>query len=306
MSHLDCFFEYAQHKGWKPIKNEPMRGHTTFKIGGPADLFMEISSPEDLCRAVKKCAVWEIPCRVIGKGSNLLVSDEGIEGAVFLLTGALTEVLDAGDGKLTCGAGASLARLCSFAQAQGLAGLEFAWGIPGSAGGAAFMNAGAYDGEMRDVLVACTHVTPDGQMGALYGAELELGYRRSAYTDNGCVITSVTVQLTTDSPLEIRARMDDFMNRRKDKQPLEYPSAGSVFKRPAGHFAGALIEKSGLKGHTIGGAQVSELHAGFIINTGNATCRDVEALIAHIQEKVREDSGVLLECEVKMIGKSRG
>lgn len=303
MSQLDYFFEYAHNKGWNPRRDEPMCSHTTFKIGGPADLFMELSSTQDLCRAVKKCAAGKIPYRVIGKGSNLLVSDEGIEGAVFLLTGALTEVCDIGGGKLVCGAGASLARLCSFAQTRELAGLEFAWGIPGSAGGAVFMNAGAYGGEMCDVLVSCSHITPDGQIGELRGAELGLGYRRSAYTDNGCIITSVTVQLTPDSPLEIRARMDDFMNRRKTKQPLEYPSAGSVFKRPPGQFAGALIEKSGLKGYTIGGAQVSEQHAGFIVNTGNATCRDVETLIAHIQEKVRADSDVALACEVKKIGK---
>ncbi len=301
MNHLDELFEYAREKGWNPRRGEPMCAHTTFKIGGPADLFMEISTEEDLCKAVKRCTKWGIPCRVIGKGSNLLVSDKGIRGTVILLSGAFCEVRALGEGKIECGAGASLARLCSFALSEELSGLEFAWGIPGSAGGAAFMNAGAYGGEMKDVLVSCRHVTPDGRIGTLLGGAIDLRYRHSAYTDNGCFITFLTVQLVPDSPLEIRARMEDFMRRRRDKQPLEHPSAGSVFKRPPGQFAGTLIEQSGLKGYAVGGAQVSEKHAGFIINTGQATCRDVETLIEHIQKKVRDDTGVLLECEVKSV-----
>jgi len=303
MHERDTLYEYARQNGWSPRCDEPMSRYTTFKIGGPADLVLEISSETDLCRVVRKCRSLKVPYCVVGKGSNLLVSDKGIEGCVLLLTGELTGIERIGKGRVRSGAGTSLARLCSFALSEELSGLEFAWGIPGSVGGAAFMNAGAYGGEMKNVLLSCRHVTPEGEIGELNGEALKLGYRRSAYTKNGCIITQITVQLTKDSTAEIRGRMEDYMQRRKSKQPLEYPSAGSVFKRPPGKFAGALIENSGLKGYAVGGAKVSEKHAGFIVNTGGATCREVEALITHIQKTVEERENVRLECEVKKIGR---
>ena len=303
MHKREILYEYAKENGWSPRRDEPMSRYTTFKIGGPADLILEIPGEMDLCRIIRKCRSLAVPYQVIGKGSNLLVSDRGMEGCVLLLTGELAGVEAVGDGKIRCGAGTSLARLCSFALTEELSGLEFSWGIPGSAGGAAFMNAGAYGGEMKDVLLSCRHVTPEGEIGELSGEALALGYRRSVYAENVCVITQITVQLKKDSAAEIRGRMEDYMQRRKSKQPLEYPSAGSVFKRPPGKFAGALIENSGLKGYAVGGAKVSEKHAGFIVNTGGATCREVQALIAHIQKTVEEREDVRLECEVKKIGR---
>ena len=233
----------------------------------------------------------------------MLVSDSGIRGGVIALGGELSQIRLSGDGcTIHCGAGATLAGLCVFAREHSLTGLEFAWGIPGAAGGATFMNAGAYESAMESVLASCTHVTKTGEIGSLSGAKLELGYRHSAYTDNGCTILSLTVRLNREDREQIAARMDELLGRRKAKQPLEMPSAGSVFKRPQGHFAGALIENCGLKGRSVGGAMVSPKHAGFIVNTGNATCRDVLELIDIIKETVYRQTNVELECEIKTIG----
>ena len=218
----------------------------------------------------------------------------GTPGKLYLLHGE--------DGMITCGAGVSMNRLCRFALEKGLTGLEFAFGIPGSAGGAAFMNAGAYGGEMKDVLAGCTHLTQSGERGRLVGEELALGYRRSAYRENGFLITSLLLRLAPGDKTEIQARMEDLIARRKAKQPLEYPSAGSTFKRPEGYFAGALIESCGLKGASVGGAQVSEKHAGFVINHGGATSADILALIRLIQNTVYAKKGVRLEPEVRFLG----
>ena len=301
--------QYLQYKsliesfGCEVRADEPMKNHTTFKIGGSADLFVTVCDNSQLVSVVRLCNEKEIPLFVLGNGSNLLVSDKGIRGAVLRLGGEFCDIGFNSDGSVHCGAGAQLSKLCAFALEHSLTGLEFAWGIPGSCGGAAFMDAGAYGGEMKDVVVSCEHVAlSTGECGCFEGAELDYSYRHSVYSGGGYVITALNVRLEKGDKKEIRAKMDDLMGRRKDKQPLEYPSAGSVFKRPVGYFAGGLIEQCGLKGAQVGGAMVSPKHAGFIVNVGGATCEDVLGLIASIQKTVKEETGVELECEVRKTG----
>lgn len=296
--------EICDSFGCQWLKDEPMSRHTTFRIGGTADLFVTVTSEKALCALVTELKASGTAWFVVGNGSNLLVSDDGFRGVVLNLGGELKKISLEKGRIIRCGAGASLASLCAFARDNGLTGLEFAWGIPATAGGAAFMNAGAYGGEMKDVLVSCGHVDGEGLAGEFSGKELELSYRHSAYhraENSDKIITSLTLVLEKGDETQITAKMEDFMGRRKDKQPLEYPSAGSTFKRPEGYFAGALIEECGLKGKSVGGAQVSVKHAGFVINTGNATCRDVLGLVEHIKETVLREKGVQLQCEIKMI-----
>lgn len=283
-------------------QNEPMRAHTTFKIGGEADIFIIPASPAALISAVKKCAELEIPYFILGNGSNLLVSDGGIEGAVISLAGI--NGISAEGEKITCGAGAMLSSVCLKALSLSLTGLEFAYGIPGTAGGALYMNAGAYGGQIADVIESAECLNAAGDIKTLKKEDMQLGYRSSIFKKGGLIIVSLTLALKKGDKAEIKAEMDDLLNRRKQKQPLEYPSAGSTFKRPEGYFAGALIEKNGLKGLTVGGAQVSEKHAGFVINRGGATAADVKALIGKIQKKVFENDGVMLEPEVIFTGRN--
>ena len=238
----------------------------------------------------------------MGNGSNLLVSDGGIEGAVISLSG-INGISYDGE-KITCGAGAMLSSVCLKALSLSLTGLEFAYGIPGTAGGALYMNAGAYGGQMADVIESAECLTASGEIKTLKKEDMRLGYRSSVFKKGGLIIISLTLALKKGDKAEIKAEMDELLNRRKQKQPLEYPSAGSTFKRPEGYFAGALIEKNGLKGLTVGGAQVSEKHAGFVINRGGATAADVKALIGKIQKKVFENDGVMLEPEVIFKGRN--
>lgn len=283
-------------------ENEPMNRYTTFKIGGNAQLLVSVPNILALEKILKQSSKDNVPVFVLGKGSNLLVSDRGIEGLVIKLGGDFKHINLVDDETIYCGAAASLASLCRFALDNFLSGLEFAWGIPGSVGGAAYMNAGAYGGEIKDILISCDHMTKSGRAGKFAANELALSYRHSIYADNGNIITGITVRLKKDSKDEISRRMDDYMQRRRSKQPLEYPSAGSVFKRPEGYFAGGLIQDSGLRGVSVGGAMVSQKHAGFIINTGGATCSDVLSLIDHIKKTVKEKFGIDLECEIKPVG----
>lgn len=283
-------------------QNEPMRAHTTFKIGGEADIFIIPASPAALISAVKKCTELEIPYFILGNGSNLLVSDGGIEGAVISLAGI--NGISAEGEKITCGAGAMLSSVCLKALSLSLTGLEFAYGIPGTAGGALYMNAGAYGGQMADVIESAECLTASGEIKTLKKEDMRLGYRSSVFKKGGLIIISLTLALKKGDKAEIKAEMDELLNRRKQKQPLEYPSAGSTFKRPEGYFAGALIEKNGLKGLSVGGAQVSEKHAGFVINHGGATAADVKALIGKIQKTVFENDGVMLEPEVIFTGRN--
>lgn len=283
------------------IRNAMMSDYTTFRIGGAAD-FLALPDSVSKLEALIDCATENnINYTVIGKGSNLLVADSGIRGLV-IATSHIDSIELLPDNTVVCAAGTPLIKLCIFALENSLGGLEFAYGIPGTAGGAAFMNAGAYGGEMKDITVSCSHIDRDGKSGVFTAEELGFGYRKSIYSENGFVITGVTVKLVESTKEEIRAKMNDFLSRRKDKQPLEFPSAGSTFKRPEGNFAGALIEQCGLKGCCVGGAQVSEKHAGFVINKGGATAQDVLNLVEHIKETVLRETGVLLEPEIKFVG----
>ncbi|MBK6088113.1 UDP-N-acetylmuramate dehydrogenase [Ruminococcus difficilis] len=283
-------------------ENEPMSAHTTFKIGGAADILITVNHIDELQTALGACKASDIPVMILGNGSNLLVSDNGIEGAVITLDGDFKEITVDGD-IIISGAGAKLSRLCSVALENSLTGLEFAYGIPGSVGGAMYMNAGAYGGEMKDVALSVTALTPDGEIREVPAEELALGYRTSVFKTNGDIILFAKYKLAQGDPVAIKEKMDDVMNRRKTKQPLEYPSAGSVFKRPEGAFAGTLIEQCGLKGKTVGGAQVSEKHAGFIINIGGATCDDVMGLVKLVQETVKAETGYFLEREIIRTGR---
>lgn len=280
--------------------DEPMKKHTTFRIGGNADMFVapKLSQIPQIIALAKE---YQIPVTIIGNGSNLLVGDKGIRGLVVCFSRAAEELIIDGT-HMTIGAGTLLSKAASEAVQTGLSGLEFAAGIPGTLGGAMVMNAGAYGGEMKDVVVSAKVLTREGEVLDLDVKELDLSYRHSCIPEKGYIVLSATVLLTPKETSEIRAEMDDYKNRRIEKQPLEYPSAGSTFKRPEGHFAGKLIQDAGLKGYTVGGAQVSEKHSGFVINIGNATAEDVLKLISDVQDKVEEQFQVTLEPEVKMIG----
>ena len=292
----------ARSAGCTVRECEPLALHTTFRIGGPAQLWIEAGSAEGLRTVRAACREAGAPCFLLGNGSNLLAADSGFGGVVLHLTAPEFCGLSQSGDEITAGAGLRLSAATAFARDRGLGGLEFAHGIPGSVGGAVYMNAGAYGGELRDVLVSCTVLTAAGEICELPAQALALGYRHSVLMENGAAVLAARLRLHPDDPDAIAARMADYLGRRKAKQPLEYPSAGSVFKRPEGHFAGALIEQCGLKGCTVGGAQVSEKHAGFIVNRGGATAHDVRALVAHIQETVLRETSVVLECEIRTLG----
>lgn len=298
MDRTDIIYNLAKILGCDARKDEPMSKHTTFKIGGNADSYIKVNTLSKLSTILKECKDSKVDYMLLGNGSNVLVSDDGIRGVVLCLDGEFRRITLIDDTTIFCGAGASLAYLCKFALKCGLTGLEFAWGIPGTVGGAVFMNAGAYDGEMKDVVYSVAHMSSDGKIGRIERDDLQFGYRTSVYRKNGMIITGVTLKLKKGNTEEIRNKMDDYLGRRSSKQPLEYPSAGSVFKRPKGNYAGALIEQCGLKGHLHGGAQVSEKHAGFIINKSNATAKDIRELIGEIQNTVFDKTGYNLECEL--------
>ena len=280
--------------------DEPMKKHTTFRIGGNADMFVapKLSQIPQIIALAKE---YEVPVTIVGNGSNLLIGDKGIRGLVVCFSKLAEELVIDGT-HMTIGAGTLLSKAASEAAKKGLSGLEFAAGIPGTLGGAMVMNAGAYGGEMKDVVVSAKVLTQEGEILDLDVKDLDLSYRHSCIPEKGYIVLSATVLLTPKEESEIRAEMDDYKNRRIEKQPLEYPSAGSTFKRPEGHFAGKLIQDAGLKGYTVGDAQVSEKHSGFVINIGNATADDVLKLISDVQDKVEEQFQITLEPEVKMIG----
>lgn len=285
----------------RSLVDEPMRLHTTFKIGGAADRYVFAETYSELCTILRALKESDIPYFVLGNGSNLLVPDDGLRGVVITLCGEFKQVSLMDTDRIMCGSGASLAALCSFARNNSLSGLEFAWGIPGAVGGALYMNAGAYGGEMKQIVSKVYFVDENGEPGELSGDELCFGYRKSAFMNTKRIITKAELQLSIGVETEITAQMDELMKKRKDKQPVELPSAGSAFKRPEGYFAAALIEQCGLKDYTVGGACVSEKHSGFIVNKDHATCADVEALIEHIQKVVYEKTGVELEPEIRRI-----
>ena len=284
-------------------ENIPMSSRTSFKTGGAADLMVYPDSIEELKAILKVCKTNNVRTYIIGNGSNILVSDNGLSGVVIRLSNNFSDIELIDDETIRVQAGASMTRLCSFALENSLSGLEFAYGIPGTAGGAAYMNAGAYGGEMKDVLIECRHLDRDSNEGSYKGEELKLDYRTSVYADNDLIITELILKLKKGDYDEIKALMNENMSKRKAKQPLEYPSAGSTFKRPEGEnlYAGALIEECGLKGCSVGDAEVSKKHAGFVINKGSATSSDIRKLIKHIQDVVFKETGVMLKTEVRFI-----
>lgn len=297
---FSAFVSFCEDEKIEYKQQEPMRFYTSFKIGGPARVMVFPENEEELIKTLKKINLLNLPIFILGKGSNLLVSDEGIERIVINLSN-LSEIIMV-DGKIKAGAGASLAAVCNKALSEDLTGLEFAFGIPGGVGGALFMNAGAYGGEMAQVVERAEYITLNGEKGSIEKEDMMLGYRTSIFKKSDMIITSVTFKLSKGNRAEIKAAMEDYMSRRKAKQPLEYPSAGSTFKRPEGYFAGALIEKNNLKGKKIGGAMVSEKHAGFVINYDNATAEDVKKLMEFVADTVFNADGVKLEPEVIFIG----
>ena len=282
-------------------EEEYLRHHTTFKIGGPADLFVEPTTMAELSFVLRTIHEFQVPVTIIGCGSNILVKDGGIRGAVVSVR-HMTQVMDCNDNTLCIGSGYMLKDASEFAWENGLTGLEFAIGIPGTLGGAVFMNAGAYDGEMSHVVTAVRAVDFQGNIKEYDASHLDFGYRHSVFHDNHEVIGEVIMTLKPGDKNVIKARMDELTEKRESKQPLEFASAGSTFKRPPGYFAGTLIEQTGLKGLSVGDAQVSHKHAGFVINTGSASAKDVLDLIAEVQRRVYDQHGVHLEPEVRMIG----
>ena len=283
------------------LLEEPMAKHTSFRIGGPADVLAQPGNEAELAELLKRAADHAVPVTLVGNGSNLLVRDKGIRGLVIKLSNLFSSITVAGN-VLTFGSGISLAMASKKAASLSLSGLEFAVGIPGTIGGAVYMNAGAYDGEMAKVVTSVQVMDRQGQSSQLKADELDFSYRHTALQNSGLIVTSVTVSLQPGEAESIKAKMDDFSQRRIAKQPLELPSAGSMFKRPVGYFAGTLIEQTGLKGYTVGGAQVSTKHAGFVVNVGGATAKDVLQLISDVQDRVLAAQGVQLEPEVLVLG----
>ena len=283
------------------LTEEPMSRHTSFQIGGPAEIFVQPATGDEVRQAICLAKEEQIPFFVVGNGSNLLVSDDGFRGMIVQIGRNLQEI-SVEDNVIYAQAGALLSRVARTALEHGLTGMEFAAGIPGSLGGAVAMNAGAYGGEMKDILKDVEVLTPDGEIKILSLEELDLSYRHSCIFENDYIVLSVHLQLEQGDKTVIRNRMDELARARREKQPLEYPSAGSTFKRPAGYFAGALIQDAGLKGYTVGGAQVSEKHSGFVVNRGGATAEEVLFLIKQVQKKVKSRFGVTMEPEVRMVG----
>lgn len=281
--------------------DEPMSAHTTFRIGGPADVFVEPDSEERLCQVVALCRNAGVPFVCVGNGSNLLVSDDGFRGVVVSTRRGM-EQLEINDDLVKAGAGVLLGKLASECCRAGLGGLEFAGGIPGTVGGAVVMNAGAYGGEMKQVLTRVHVLMPDGSLVWISVEEMELGYRTSCIPSCGGIVTAAEFKLYPKDSVQIKGEMDELGRRRREKQPIELPSAGSTFKRPAGYFAGKLIQDAGLAGFRVGGAEVSSKHCGFVVNRGGATAADVLSLCRQVESEVYRRFGVSLEMEVKTLG----
>lgn len=281
--------------------DEPMKLHTTFKIGGPADVFVEAQNTDEIIALIEYCKQNSIPYMIMGNGSNMLVGDRGIRGVVIQIGKAMNNITIDKE-TVTAQAGVLMSTLANAILKAELSGFETLSGIPGTLGGGIYMNAGAYGGELKDVIDTVTYIDESGEIITKPNEELDLSYRHSMFETGEYVILSAVLKLKKGSYEEIKAAMQDYNKRRSDKQPISMPSAGSTFKRPEGYFAGKLIQDSGLMGYSIGGAQVSEKHAGFVVNKGGATAADVLALIKHIQDTVEEKFGVCLEPEVRLIG----
>ena len=297
---MERFKQKLQQAGIPFRENEPLAAHCTFKIGGPAQLFVQPQTEQQLCSAIALCKEQAVRYYLLGNGSNILFADEGFAGVVIDISALGSDIAVEGN-MLTAGADVRLAALCRAALEHGLSGLEFAYGIPGTVGGAVYMNAGAYGGEMKDVLTVVRYLTAEGEVVQASAAELDLSYRHSIFEENGGCILSAQFALQPGNAADIRAKMDELMAKRADKQPLDKPSAGSTFKRPAGAFAAALIDQCGLRGFRHGGAAVSDKHCGFVVNLGGATCADVLALCDEVRAIVKEKTGYELEKEIRVV-----
>ncbi len=301
MQYLNHLETLCKQYGAAFAADEPLCSHTTFRVGGACKAFVTVPDAA-ACAALRRfLSEAELPHRFIGRGSNLIVADAGYAGVVLVLAPE-ARICQGENGTLTAWAGGSLKSLCNAAAEATLTGLEFAYGIPGTVGGAVYMNAGAYGGEMSQILTEVQAVDAQGALQSIPAADLDLSYRHSCFMQNDLVILQAAMQLAAGDGAEIRAKMDDLMHRRIEKQPLEYPSAGSTFKRPEGSYASMLIDRCGLKGLTVGGAQVSEKHAGFVINRGGATCDDILRLCAKVRDEVQRQTGYVLELEPELLG----
>lgn len=298
-----ALFEFLKSRGLEKYvkRDEPMSRHTTFRVGGAADFFVEIGSPDELMDIIHYLTETDRAYFILGNGSNLLVGDKGYDGVILHLGERFNGITVEGN-TITAKAGALLSTVAKTAAKNGLSGMEFAAGIPGTMGGAVVMNAGAYEGEMKQIVTKVTVMTRDGEILELDNETMEFGYRTSIIKNRPFIVLSAVISLEKGDAASIQDKMDDFNRRRRSKQPLEYPSAGSTFKRPEGHYAGKLIMDAGLRGYRIGGAQVSEKHCGFIINVGNATAADISELMDEVAERVEEQFSVTLEPEIIRIG----
>ena len=301
MKHLREFVTLLQMADIDLKQGEPMCRHTTFQIGGPVAVMAFPNSPEQVGEILKIARRYEITPMILGAGSNILAPDEGLDTVVIELRTAMNRVEERSKGEFEAQAGAAMARLATFAMERGYTGMEFAHGIPGTVGGGVYMNAGAYGGEMCQVVTGVTAMDREGNLLDIPADKLDLSYRHSRFMNEDLVILSVRVKLEKGDREEIRAKMSELMTRRRTSQPLELPSAGSTFKRPATGYAAAMIEAAGLKGFRVGDAQVSEKHAGFVVNRGRATCKDVLQLMEQVQDRVEQDTGVRLEPEVRIL-----
>lgn len=297
---MEGFNQRLAEQGIPFRENEPLAAHCTFKIGGPAQWMIQPETEQQLCDAIALCKEGGVRYYLLGNGSNILFADEGFAGAVIDVS-ALKSGVSVSGGQITAGAGVRLSALCKAALDHELTGLEFAYGIPGTVGGAVYMNAGAYGGEMKDVLRTVRYLTAEGEIVQADASELDLGYRHSVFEENGGCILSAAFCLQKGDAASIRAQMEELMTRRVEKQPLDKPSAGSTFKRPVGAFAAALIDQCGLKGYRHGGAAVSEKHSGFVVNLGGASCADVLALCDEVRAVVKEKTGYDLEKEIRVV-----
>ena len=313
-SVIALFRSRLSETGWEALESglrtdEIMKPHTSFRVGGPAQIYAEPSSTEEIVALISCAKELGIPFFLMGNGSNLVISDEGIDGLVIRLGENFSAIRSEEDPEnseytyIYASAGTLLTRLSSFAAKAGLTGLEFASGIPGSLGGAVFMNAGAYDHDMSEVLEKVIAISSSGEVETVGKEDLQLGYRSSRFMKEGGIVTEAVLRLKKGDPEQIFSQIKEYTEKRTKSQPLQYPSAGSMFKRPTGYYTGALIEQAGLKGFSVGGAQVSEKHAGFVINTGNATASDIDALVRKIQATIKEKNGVELVREVRFIGR---
>ena len=300
-NNVNALLNTAKECGCDVALNEPLSAHTTFKIGGCCTAMININSAQSLKNLIDIARQQSLRYFVLGKGSNVLFDDKGFDGVIFHIGTGFDELELVGERTVRVQAGCSLMKLCRFALDNSLTGLEFAYGIPGTVGGGVFMNAGAYGGEIKDVLKSCTVVTAEGEIKELEASQLELSYRHSALMQSGDVVCEAVFELEKGDKNDIENKMNELMGRRKEKQPLDYPNAGSTFKRPEGFFAGKLIQDCGLRGFTVGGAKVSDKHCGFVINENNATSSDVVSLIEQVQKIVQKETGQFLECEVRIV-----